>query len=168
MPIGFDLKKLKEEYKCNIYFETGMWDPRSLSISLRKALNSDFDKVFCMEIRNDFVKKAKKIFRDRILKKELKIILDDSTNMKSYLNEECFKKKTLFFLDAHVDNSNIRNFKKRCPCFEELEAIKILERKDNIIVIDDIGIFKEEYPWGETSYGKINFFRKIKGNYFRN
>jgi hypothetical protein len=68
----------------------------------------------------------------------------------------------MFFLDAHVDNENIKNYKNRCPLFHELEAIKSIERKDNIILIDDLRIIKKKFPWGETSYGNIDFLQQIK------
>jgi hypothetical protein len=67
----------------------------------------------------------------------------------------------MFFLDAHVDNQNIYNYKKRCPLFDELEAIKSIDRKDNIIMIDDLRIIKSPLPWGENSYGNINFLQEI-------
>jgi hypothetical protein len=68
----------------------------------------------------------------------------------------------VFFLDAHVDNNNIHNYKKKCPLFEELEAIKSIERKDNVILIDDLRAFKDVFPWGETSYGRVDFLQKLK------
>ena len=37
-----------------------------------------------------------------------------------------------------------------------------MERKDNIILIDDLRIIKKPYPWGETSYGNIDFLDNIK------
>ena len=52
--------------------------------------------------------------------------------------------------------------KKKCPLFYELEAIKNIERKDNLILIDDLRIIKESFPWGERSYGNINFLEQIK------
>jgi len=82
--------------------------------------------------------------------------------MNKYLTSVDFKNKTMFFLDAHVDNKNIHNYKKKCPLLEELSAIGNLERKDNIILIDDLRIIKSIYPWGEKSYGNINFFEQIK------
>jgi archaellum biogenesis ATPase FlaH len=81
--------------------------------------------------------------------------------MKLYLTNDAFKNKTMFFLDAHVDNSNIHHYKKRCPLFEELEAIKKIERKDNVILIDDLRIIRNAFPWGETSYGHIDFLKQI-------
>jgi hypothetical protein len=37
MPIGFDLEKIRCEYNCSNYFETGLWDPRD-DISAKLAL----------------------------------------------------------------------------------------------------------------------------------
>jgi hypothetical protein len=82
--------------------------------------------------------------------------------MKKYLTTDNFKNKTMFFLDAHVDNENIHNYKMKCPLFYELEAIKSIERKDNVIMIDDLRIIKSVFPWGEKSYGNIDFLQQIK------
>ena len=82
--------------------------------------------------------------------------------MKNYINTNVFNSKTMFFLDAHVDNNNITNYKKKCPLFDELEAIKCINRKDNVILIDDLRIINTSFPWGETSYGNINFLEQIK------
>ena len=81
--------------------------------------------------------------------------------MIKYLYSSVFKDRTMFFLDAHVDNVNIHNYKKKCPLFDELEAIGSLERKDNIILVDDLRIITQPYPWQETSYGNINFLDEI-------
>jgi hypothetical protein len=78
------------------------------------------------------------------------------------LKTDEFRNKTMFFLDAHVDHADIHFYKKRCPLIEELEAIKSIERKDHVILIDDLRILTTTFPWGENSYGKINFLEKIK------
>ena len=161
MPISFDLESLRKTHNCINYFETGLWDPRD-DVSSRKALSCGFDNVYCIEIRKDWVDMGKDIFKDHILSGRYHLYLDDSANMKKYLTSETFKDKTLFFLDAHVDNNNIHNFKKRCPLFDELEAIKSIDRKDNIIAIDDLRVIKDAFPWGETSYGNIDFLHQIK------
>jgi hypothetical protein len=90
------------------------------------------------------------------------LYLDDSTNMKKYLTTDTFTNKTMFFLDAHVDNTNIHNYRKKCPLFDELDAIKSIHRKDNVILIDDLRIIRNSFPWGETSYGDIDFLQQIK------
>ena len=161
MPISFDLEKLRLEHQCVNYFETGLWDPRD-DVSSKKALSCDFKKVHCIEIRKDWVELGNDIFKEYIDTGKYHLHLDDSANMKKYVASEEFKDKTMFFLDAHVDNYNIHNYKSKCPLFHELEAISTIERKDNIILIDDLRIITHPFPWGETSYGNINFLQQIK------
>jgi len=161
MPISFDLEILRLTHNCVNYFETGLYDPRA-DVSSKLALSCGFDKVYCIEIRKDWVELGNQVFKEHIASGKYNLYLDDSTNMKKYLNTEHFKNKTIFFLDAHVDNNNIQNYKKKCPLFDELEAIKSIERKDNIILIDDLRIIKEKFPWGERSYGNIDFLQQIK------
>lgn len=161
MPINFDLEKLRKEHHCLNYFETGLWDPRS-DVSSKRALSCGFEKLYCIEIRKDLVSLGLEVFKEEIRKDRYHLILDDSTNMEKYVNDDTvFRNKTMFFLDAHVDNINIENYKKRCPLFEELNAIKSINRNDNVILIDDLRLITTDC-WGETSYGNINFLDKIK------
>jgi hypothetical protein len=161
MPISFDLEGLRVQHNCVNYFETGLWDPRE-NVSSKLALSCGFDKVYCIEIRNDWFELGNDIFKEHVMTGKYNLYLDDSTNMQKYLKTDNFKFKTMFFLDAHVDNRNIHNYKKKCPLFDELEAIKSIERKDNVILIDDLRIIKNSFPWGETSYGNIDFLEQIK------
>ena len=112
MPIEFDLENLRKEHNCVNYFETGLQDPRD-DVSSKKALNSNFDKIYCIEIRNDWVELGKQVFKEEIEKGRYHLYLDDSTNLSKYIMTDDFKNKTIFFLDAHVDNSNINNYKKK-------------------------------------------------------
>ena len=79
MPIAFDLKALKDKHNCVNYFETGLWDPRS-DVSSKKALSCGFDKVYCIEIRPDWVDLGNEIFKDYITKGIYNLYLDDTTN----------------------------------------------------------------------------------------
>ena len=164
MPISFDIEQLRRQYKCKHYFETGMWDPVQTDISSWKAVESDFETVHCIELRKDFVDKAEILFNDHIKDGKYFVYNDDSVNMYKYLNKHPFfnNEKTIFFLDAHVDNGNIHNFSKKCPLFEELSAISELDFKEHIILIDDMRIITNPFPWGETSYGNIDFLDAIK------
>lgn len=160
MPINFNLDEIQKEFNCTNYFETGLWDPRT-DVSSKKALECGFSKVFCIELQKEWVDLGREIFKTEIQNNRYTLILDDSTNLKKYLNNDIFNDKTLFFLDAHVDNDNILNYKKKCPLLEELDAIESLSRKDHIILIDDLRILSQPNPWGEDSYGHINFLKEI-------
>ena len=162
MGFKFNLEELRQKHNCINYLETGLWKPWSIKITLRDALKCNFKNITNVEIREDFVSKGKEIFEKEISTGRLRLINDDSTNLYKYLNHDYYSDKTLFFFDAHVDNKIIKNYKKKCPLFYELEALKTLQRKDNIILIDDLRIIKRPFPWGETSYGNINFFESIK------
>lgn len=158
MPISFDIEKLRQKHDCKNWFETGLWDP-SYNVSSKQALACGFEKVYCIELLQKWVDQGKEVFRDEIASGRYTLIHDDSTNMGAYLKDDAFKNKTMFFLDAHVDAPDIHGYKKKCPLFEEIDAIKQLSRKDNIIMVDDLRLIN--WFWGETSYGDINFLEAI-------
>jgi len=159
MPINFNLEKLRQKYDCKYFFETGLYH----GIGSETALKCNFDKNFCVEIRKDLVENGKKKFSNEIKNKRYTLYLDDSSNIKKYiLNDEFKNNRTIFFLDSHVDNSNINNYKQKCPLFDELEAISCIGRNDNIILVDDLRIITKAFPWGEKSYGDIDFLSRIK------
>ena len=85
MPINFDLEKLRQEHKCVNYFETGLWDPRD-DISCKMALNCGFEKVFSIELFEEWVELGKEIFSTDISKGRLTLLLDDSVHMNKYMN----------------------------------------------------------------------------------
>ena len=162
MPIDFDLEALRKKHNIVNYLETGLYDPRQ-EVSCRKALTSGFKKVYSIEIRQDWVDIGQDVFDYFIHTNRLRLICDDSANLMKHLHKtNDFQEKTLFFLDAHVDNSDIQKFRKRCPVIEELHAISSLDRKDHVICVDDMRIIREMYPWGESSYQGINFEEEIK------
>jgi hypothetical protein len=163
MPIDFDIEELRNQFGCEVFFETGMWDPRT-NVSSKQALRGGFEKVFCIEIRDDWVMLGNDIFKRDIEMGRYTILHDDSVNMQFHLDrlKPVFEKRTMFFLDAHVDNTNIKNFKQRCPLMHEIGAIGSLDRKDHIILIDDVRILKQNNPWGDTSLGNTNWISDIK------
>ena len=161
MPLGFDLEFYREIFKCSNYFETGLYDCQ-YDVSAKIASRCNFKNIYSIEIREDWVNLGKEHFKTEIENGRFNLINDDSCNMGKYLNNEIFLERTIFFLDAHVDNDSIKNYKYKCPLLEELNAIGNLSRKDNIILVDDIRILKCPNPWGETSYDVANFLDKIK------
>tara|TARA_B110000467_G_C18263623_1_gene447846 strand:+ start:567 stop:1139 length:573 start_codon:yes stop_codon:yes gene_type:complete len=161
MPIAFDLEKLREQHECNVYFETGLYDPRE-KVSIRDAINANFKNIYSVEIRKDWVDLANDLFQNEITTGRLQIFNDDSNFISKHLGNSNFQMKTMFFFDAHVDNSNIQNHINQCPLINELTALKGLSRKDNVILVDDLRILKTPFPWNEHSYGNVNFIDKIK------
>ena len=84
MPISFDLEGLRVKHNCVNYFETGLWDPRN-NVSSKLALSCGFDKLYCIEIRKDWVDLGNDIFKEDIMTGRYNLYLDDSTSMKKYL-----------------------------------------------------------------------------------
>ncbi len=162
MPIRFDLEQVRKVSNCVNYFETGLFNPQC-EVSFKQALlDCNFKTLHSIEIRKEWVDSGNLIFEKEIKQGKCHIYHDDSTNMSKYLDNPVFKEKTLFFLDAHVDSPKIHYYRKKCPLFDELNAISKLERKDNVICVDDIRIIKQAFPWGERSYGNIDFLSQIK------
>jgi hypothetical protein len=161
MPFAFDLENLRTVHNCVHYFETGLWNAEE-GVSSKQALAAGFKRVFCIELQDVWVRLGRKVFKEEISSGRYTLIHDDSTKMEQYLKDTCFQEKTMFFLDAHVDHSYIQNYTKICPLLDELKAIKSLPRNDNVILVDDLRLLKMEFPWGETSYGSINFVDEIK------
>jgi len=163
MPIAFDLEGLRHEFNCETYLETGLYDPHSGDISCKQALRAKFTKLYSIEIREDWVERGREVFSGDLASGRLTLIRGDSTKLAAHLQDNPdFEKTVLFFLDAHVDNSNIHNYTKKCPLLEELNAIKTLAIKHHVICVDDMRIIREAFPWGETSYVGVNFEQEIR------
>jgi hypothetical protein len=162
MPIEFDLESLRQKYSVVNYLETGLYDPRR-NVSIRKALASDFRKVYSLELRKEWVTLGEKAFQKDLSRGRLTLLHMDSNDLQEVLvGNPDFEERTLFFFDAHVDNAEIHGFRNLCPLLHELQALECLTRKDHIICIDDVRILRHLHPWGEQSYGKIDFLSEIQ------
>ena len=159
MTLGFDLSAIQQKHDCQTYIETGLGYCDAEDVSLNQALECNFSKCISLEIDSRFTAIGKDVFKTQIEKGRCELITDDSTNLAQYLSDD--QGKTLFFLDAHIQaNMGDRcNFKRVCPLIEELEAIKTLTRKDNIICIDDLRIITG-CKWGD--YQHVDLLSMIK------
>lgn len=172
MPFKSDLLEIKNKHNCQIYLETGLFKINENS-SINKALRCEFDKVYSVELEKKWIDYAYPQLVEYINTNKCMLIHDDSANLEKYIinNKDFEDKKALFFLDAHVDNSEIKtNYKFKCPVIAELESIKKLSRNDHVICIDDIRYIKTKTPWGETQYDNyynemINRLKNINNNY---
>lgn len=164
MPFNTDLQKIKKDYKCNIYLETGLYKLSEKS-SITKALDCKFDKVYSIELEKKWIDYATPQLSNYINDNKCILINDDSANLEKHIvnNKDFNEERAIFFLDAHVDNAEIKTpHRFKCPVIAELQAINKLKRNDHIICIDDIRIIKDSSPWGvwgETSYK--NFYEEM-------
>ena len=55
MPINFDLEKIRKEYDCLNYFETGLYDCVKFNVSSHTALKCNFNNVYCIEINKKWI-----------------------------------------------------------------------------------------------------------------
>ncbi len=157
MPVPVKLlKAIITNQNVKIYFETGL----SEGNGVRKALSCGFEKIYSIDLCSRWIKEAKENFKDN---DNVILIEDDSQNLAEYIKD--IKEKTLFFLDAHNDHSNMHYEQSDidCPVIKELEAIKISSIKNHVIIIDDVRIFKNKLDESLIAFGG-----EFKGQYCQN
>ena len=172
MPFKSDLLQIKQTHDCDIYLETGLFKINENS-SINKAIRCGFDKVYSVELEKKWIDYALPELTEYINLNKCELIHDDSANLEKYIvnNKDFEEKKALFFLDAHIDNNEIKTSHKfKCPVIAELKAIRKLSRNDHIICIDDIRYIKTKTPWGETQFNNyydemMNMLKYINPNY---
>jgi len=129
--------KLKAEYNLNTAIETG-----SCLYSTTEWLGDNFDKVYTVEISEDFAKFGRHKVAD---KPNVFAFIDDSVVfVKDIVTKLSAADRCIFFLDAHWGNN--------CPLLAELDAICNIETNfPPIIAIHD---FKTDNP--ELGYDSYN------------
>lgn len=128
------------KYKNPYFLETGTAD----ADCVRLALEIGFEKVFSIELDEKLQLENIKRYNSQIEAGFVHLIIGDSLlEIKKIV--PILDKPTTFWLDAHVD-SGPEGIKK-CPLYEELEAIKQSELRNHTIMIDDVRIFGAH--WGE-------------------
>jgi len=142
------IRRVYEETSAKAFFETGFHAGKSFKV----ALATGFDIVCSIELLERFVTKGRKEHAAVIAEGRGHIINDDSANLGKYLHL-VDNRKTVFWLDAHLDNG-LHTAACRpvtaSPLLIELEAIAQHERKDHVILIDDLRILegREHNMWG--------------------
>lgn len=146
----FNLKRIKQEYNCSFFFETGTWKGDSVAY----AAEQDFVKIFSSEIIPEIADRAAERFKND---KRVKIICDNSINaLKNNLLE--IDGNCVFWLDAHFPGSEegIRGYNDetdeslKYPLKKELEVIAAARQGyEDVILIDDLRIYeKNNYRHG--------------------
>jgi hypothetical protein len=129
-----------EKYKNPYFFETGT----AYADCVNLAVSNGFEKVFSVELNQSLQEKNKINLHDKIEEGKVVLITGDSlTVLKEYISQ--LDKRTTFWLDAHVDDGPCGI--KKCPLYEELDAIATSPIKNHTILIDDMRILGSH--WGE-------------------
>lgn len=146
-------------YKSDIFFETGTYK----GATTRMASDIGFEKVITVKLQKYLHEEAKSLSSDY---KNIDFYLGDSPSIMIDILSNIDENKIItFWLDAHIDPGNYIEGEtpdiRKCPLYEELEAIKSLRRKDHIILVDDIRAFTKNYGWGHDLI-LSEFIDKIK------
>lgn len=127
----------------NPYFlETGTANGACVAL----ALSCGFEKVLSVEIEPDRQKENAQQFSKEVSENKVKLYTGDSLILFPEMVKE-LDKSTTFWLDAHVDEGI--SGAKKCPIYEELDAIAQSSIKNHIIMIDDISYFGTKNHWGD-------------------
>jgi len=128
------------KYKNPYFLETGTAN----GDCVRLALEVGFEKIFSIEL--DALLQVENIQKYQTLINENKIVLITGDSLIELTNIiSSLDKPTTFWLDAHVDHGPTGI--KRCPLYEELDAIKTSIIKTHTILIDDMRMLGSW--WGE-------------------
>ena len=157
--------KLKEKLGITAAIETG-----SCFYSTTKWLGENFDKVFTVEVNEDFAKYGRHKIADM---NNVRADIDESVGWISKIAPLLTGEKCIYFLDAHWGGE--------CPLLGEIEAIsKIPSTQPPVIVIHDFftgnpNLGYDEwngqalnYEWVKPSIDKIEEALKCKYSYYFN
>jgi len=133
-------KEVIEKYRNPYFVETGTAN----GDCVRLALEVGFERVYSIEIDKPLQEENKQRYKDQIDAGRVVLITGDSLEEINNIIP-LLDKPTTFWLDAHVDFGPCGI--KKCPLYEELEAIGKSSIKNHTILIDDIRVFGEH--WGE-------------------
>ena len=151
----FDLAK----YSNPVFVETGTYKGEGIA----KALAAGFEKIYSIEIAQEFYDKALEKFKTEIDSGRVEIVLGDSLScLPDIINK--IDKNITFWLDAHTQEGH--QGEKPCPLYEELDAIANHSIKTHTLLIDDLR-FWETKGWGKTV--RLNVIlekiKQINGDY---
>jgi hypothetical protein len=141
-----DPKKQLPNYISDIFFETGTYKGQTA----RLASDVGFKRVITVELQEYLYEESKLMSKEY---DNIEFHLGDSPSIMFDVLSDIDDRIT-FWLDAHIDPGNYIPGKtpeiRKCPLVEELDIIKSLKRKDNIILIDDIRAFRKDNGWGHN------------------
>jgi hypothetical protein len=158
--------KVRDKYSIKTAVETGTYLSRTTAF-----LVEAFNKVYTVDVFDEFVKKAREKFKGR----NVECICGKSTDMLGSICEKIDKDEmTLFFLDAHgnyisdliklgwrEDRGESKAYYTEefdpdlCPAKQEIEIIAKYFQDRCIIIVDDI--YNPEHESGHINFGGVRF-----------
>jgi len=131
---------LIDKYNIKNVIETGTWKGTTT-----KLLSAMAEKVFTVEINEDYFKETKDLDNYENIIREFG---NSPEILEKWFKEDSVKQPSLFFLDAHWNEYN--------PLLDELKIIAKYNMNKSIIVIHDFyNPFHEEF--GYDQYGDITY-----------
>jgi hypothetical protein len=151
-------KEVLLKYLNPYFLETGTAN----ADCVRLALEVGFEKVISIEL--DEILQKENIHKYQSFINEGKVNLITGDSLWEIINIiPTLDKPTTFWLDAHVDFGPMGT--KRCPLYEELDAIKQSNIKTHTILIDDMRILGGHWGEGISIEGLKERLLKINPNY---
>ena len=124
------LSVLKFEFNIDVFVESGT----GCGETTRNAAEI-FNKVYSVELYEPLYKKAKEELASF---KNVYLYFGDSTKVFSEILKTVDpREKVLFWLDAHYSGEGTAGKDSECPLFGELDSIKLFNKSNSYILIDD-------------------------------
>ncbi len=109
-----------------------------------EAQKSIFKQIISIELDLDFFEKAKERFKKD---KHIRIVQGDSGKVLPSIMEQ-IDEPAIFWLDGHYSGGVTALDDKKCPIFDEMDAVFDGKKLNHILLIDDARDFtgKKDYP----------------------
>jgi hypothetical protein len=145
-----DVGKLKNQYGCSVFVETGCY----LGTSLRFALTLGFKKVFSCDIVKANIDHCLTKFQDPSLEIYHLLSVDFLEKILPQLADE---PSIMFWLDAHLPDNRLGQ-KYDLPLEEEFAIInKYRPNQPDVVCVDDLRIYEDgNYSGGSWDRGDYN------------
>jgi hypothetical protein len=135
----FDIKDFKSKYGLTAFVETGTW--RGAAVEYARV--SGFEKIYSIELHQDFWDKACKKFSEY---PHIKILKGASIDVLPVVLPDIAPDKTLWWLDAHLHETYgvDKNLADSFPLEKELK--NILATRDisgDVFIMDDLRIYED-------------------------
>ncbi len=144
----FNLVELQKKFNTSVFFETGIGS----GDAVMKAQELPFSRIYSVEIMPEQVRRMREKFKDDA---RVVVIEGDSLSTLEKVNEIVGPGvNIMFWLDAHFPGADIGmgrhddpshdDAKIRLPLEEELIALKRLRNGKDVILFDDLKIYRNQ------------------------